>query len=118
MSIETDWVRSLDDAFIECRQVGHNWTLGGGSHWRVGRGRHGRVLRCERCGMERLDIFDSNFWLVGRRYRIPDGYQKPAGFEPIERRELIREQFRRGDVGKTQDAPRELIEISQGLNVA
>lgn len=70
--------------FQTCRALRHSWDYfvpGVGQRRPAPWGR-GFSLRCERCGTERHDTFDSLGALSARSYVYPDGYSLPADEQP------------------------------------
>lgn len=82
-----DWARKMDRSHQQCRAVGHAWTEGLRNRYRLAPNVVGRILICERCAMERLDVYDRHtFELLNRRYQPPEGYAKPKDEEALDRR--------------------------------
>jgi hypothetical protein len=65
---------SLPDAYLSCRDYGHSWRAHAAgfnrkeSYWT-------RVLRCIRCGTERVQYLSQTGAILRGNYLYPEGYQ-------------------------------------------
>lgn len=81
-----DWLGSLDDAFIQCRDVSHSW---GRSNvvWAMSYGHHGRILVCAVCGARKEQILTPEHRVIVSRMDYPTDYVKspdvPKGRVPL-----------------------------------
>jgi hypothetical protein len=72
------WARELPDAFIRCRDFGHNWRPFRAFYDEQERG-YRRVIKCRGCGTERAQMLDLDGAVRSGYYVHPDGYLKPHG---------------------------------------
>lgn len=84
-------IKSWDDPFIRCRDIGHSW---GDEQLTDERRKTGEVVRdlwCASCGAQRIDrVGAKSGEIYGRRYIYAEGYLAPKG------------QFKRGDLQRTE----------------
>ena len=62
-----------DEAFLECRNLGHVWGIRG--YFRGARGVVVRALQCGRCETTRQDRWGTNGDRIGAGYTYPEGYR-------------------------------------------
>lgn len=72
------WARTLTDAALTCRDVGHYWRPFSAS-WDPESRSYYRVLRCGRCRTERHQLLDARGHPVRGHYVYPEHYLAPAG---------------------------------------
>ena len=85
--VET-FAHGLSEAFLLCRELGHNWKPWTAA---IADGGYERVLRCPRCRTERHQLLDSRGHPVSGHYVYADGYQhKGLGRIVGEGREMLR----------------------------
>ena len=70
-------LEEYDERFLVCRDTGHRWIPN--PHWDITRkGKRilefHRAVRCETCGCERRDTYDSNMQIISRYYKHNPGY--------------------------------------------
>ncbi len=68
------WAHDLSDAFLLCREIGHNWRPWA-AQWVPHEQCYERVLRCTRCRTERQQVLSNRGAIVTSGYAYPDGYQ-------------------------------------------
>lgn len=68
-----DFAEGLKEAYLLCRELGHNWRPLSASANGTGGGYH-RVLRCPRCRTRREEELDSHGMKDGVKYVHPEGY--------------------------------------------
>lgn len=64
--------REMDEAFLRCRDMGHNWRQSRVE--KVGRG-YERTLYCSGCKTNRMQTLDSRGAVTHTRYDYAEGYQ-------------------------------------------
>lgn len=66
-----DFARTLDAAFLACREIGHNWE-----RWtaRAINGGYERALMCTRCATQRWEVLTSTGAKVKGHYVYPEDY--------------------------------------------
>jgi hypothetical protein len=72
------WARTLTDAALLCRDIGHSWKPWT-ARWDPDSRSYDRVLRCPRCRSERHQLLDSHGHPVRGHYVYPEGYLAPPG---------------------------------------
>lgn len=72
------WAQELPEAFIQCRDFGHNWRAYRAFYDEREKG-YRRVIQCTRCTTERTQLLDLDGSVRSGYYVHPDGYLKPAG---------------------------------------
>jgi hypothetical protein len=65
-----------EDAFLECRGLAHAWSSIG--FFQDG-GYVSRLVRCARCGTEKVQTMRTNGTFVRNRYEHPEGYLMTSG---------------------------------------
>jgi hypothetical protein len=80
------WVQSLPQEFIECRDLGHIWQPFR-AWWDSSEREYRRVLRCTRCDAERTQGLSSAGLVLSGHYSYADGYSKPEGTGYFDRTE-------------------------------
>lgn len=84
MSVEADtgvtasWARELTDAYLLCRDIGHQWRAYTARYVPEQNG-YERTLRCGRCQTERRQTLSLNGHVTSGSYSYPEGYQQPHG---------------------------------------
>lgn len=74
----SQWAQHLPEAFLLCRDLGHQWGPYRGWHDRRQR-EYVQVLMCGRCRAERIRHLDYSGRRVSQSYAYPDDYLAPAG---------------------------------------
>jgi len=66
-----DYAATLTEAYLQCRETGHNWTP-----WTAYpiKGGYERALRCVSCQTKRWETLDSYGGKVKGHYEYPDDY--------------------------------------------
>jgi hypothetical protein len=67
-----DFAASLPEAFLHCRELGHNWRPNTAGKYKDGG--YLRVLRCSRCRTKRREELTSTGMKISTSYEHPDGY--------------------------------------------
>lgn len=105
-----DWLDTIPDEFVNCRDLRHQWTTVG--TWALGHGFRGRMLSCLRCGVRKEQVIDKTARIVvNRMTNYPDDYKKP-GDAPAGRipSTVIRDQAVRRSI-RTSPTPEALVDI-------
>lgn len=68
----TKALKSLDDEYVQCRDLRHPWEVVG--YYRADGGVR-RRLKCPRCGTQRIDEWTKSGHRMGTRYEYAPGYQ-------------------------------------------
>lgn len=96
---------------LECRRFGHRWA-GTLTVFTLPGGNLARRLVCDRCDMERVDIWRSGERLPHtRRYSRPSGYSRPRdaeGSTRVDGRAVLAALVRRSDV---LDPPEDVVAL-------
>lgn len=71
------YASGIPAAWIQCRELGHNW----GPHTAniIDGGGFNRTLRCRRCTTRRHQVLDSVGAVLHNTYEYPEGYQMERG---------------------------------------
>jgi hypothetical protein len=106
-------IEELNESFLECRTIGHQWSLDSigptirmsaavqdiarATHHRVD---GARIMVCLRCGTLRIDLVQYVWnqtvpYIVARRYQYPTEYRIKGSSEPLYRGVIQAELFRR-----------------------
>lgn len=68
-----DFAATLSDAYLQCRELGHNWRPHTAGRYKDGGFR--RTLRCPRCRTKKHQELSSRGQIMGStHYTHPDGY--------------------------------------------
>lgn len=68
-----EWIKTLDEAMLHCRELGHSWGNYTASYEKKTRCYH-RVLICITCGTERTQVLDSRGEVLQNKYAYIEGY--------------------------------------------
>lgn len=66
------FAKGLEEKFLLCRELGHNWRPWTASKFRDGG--YERVLRCSRCLTRRFQEISSRGEVIHSHYKHPEGY--------------------------------------------
>lgn len=81
-----NWIQSLPQTFIECRDLGHVWRPWRAS-WNAAEREYRRILRCARCSTERTQSLSAGGLVLKGSYSYIDGYAKPEDTGHFDRSE-------------------------------
>lgn len=68
-----DFAAELDEALLQCRELGHLWSPWTAS-WSGEEGCYHRTLRCDRCTTERNQSLSDRGAVLTNSYVYPEGY--------------------------------------------
>lgn len=91
---------NYDDAFLSCRDLGHQWKVAG--YFRQS-GEIQRQLRCPQCNTTSTDHWRATGERLGRRYSYAEGYQI-RGSGGVDRAAIRRETLSRVDIYPSEAA--------------
>ena len=73
------WGDELPDAFLMCRDMGHQWRPFT-AQWHSSERAYSRTLACARCSTQRTQWVSASGHIAhGNHYDYPEGYTAPAG---------------------------------------
>lgn len=74
-----EFVETLDDRMLQCRELGHTWRIK--TTWHRERGLLGfrRILQCSSCKSRRIDIVGASGTRIGTKYEHAEGYLYTGG---------------------------------------
>lgn len=78
-----DWSDALPDAFILCRDIGHQWRPYR-AWWSGPDKAYRRVLECTRCETTRTQLIDRRGHVSTGHYLYPEGYVSPPGMGRVD----------------------------------
>lgn len=67
------FARTLPEALLQCRELGHAWRAHTAS-WNASARVYDRSLRCQRCATLRVETLSKRGEILTRHYEYPDGY--------------------------------------------
>lgn len=73
-----EWVESLPESFVLCRDIGHTWKPLT-AQWVPADHVFYRTLRCPRCHTERVQTLSATGRVLAGHYLHPQGYLAPKG---------------------------------------
>jgi len=102
LDVVAGYAEKLPNAWLLCRELGHNWAPHGAAI--LPDGGFDRVLRCRRCPTRRHQVLDPYGRIVSNQYDYPEGYQMPPGQGRItgDGRGILRVASIRHDIAATE----------------
>lgn len=97
-----------NETYLNCRDLMHSWRTVGFFRSAGWGSSTSRSLLCDRCGMERTDIWDGV--TVRHNYRQPEGYRVEG--RTISKGEVREEQMRRSHIYDSEEAMRKALKPS------
>lgn len=76
-----EFVGSLPERYLYCRDMGHNWRPWTGGSYEDGGWE--RIIRCVRCKTKRHQVLTASGAVLKSKYDHPEGYNAPKGMGRI-----------------------------------